>query len=154
MEEGMATHSNILAWRILWTRGVSWATVHTVRTSWTQLKQLSIHTYRHTHTHTHTHTHISYWLCFSGELRLGQLSLLNSTCMRSVPTQRSTCSTLASQELNQMKPSLNIYFYNSIWCLSHYESPQGLKWHSLFSLQVSLKNTQGEEECSLAKPWY
>ena len=35
LEEGMATHSNILAWRIP-DRGAWWATVHGVAESWTQ----------------------------------------------------------------------------------------------------------------------
>ena len=39
LEEGMATHSSILAWRIPW-----WATVHGVAKSWTLLKQISVHT--------------------------------------------------------------------------------------------------------------
>ena len=43
LEEGMATHSSILAWRIPWTEDW-WATVHTVAKNWTQLKQLSIST--------------------------------------------------------------------------------------------------------------
>ena len=41
LEEGMATHSNILAWRISMHRGAWWAavcpTVHGVTNSWTQL---------------------------------------------------------------------------------------------------------------------
>ena len=32
LEEGMATHSSILAWRILMDRGAWWATVHRVTT--------------------------------------------------------------------------------------------------------------------------
>ena len=36
LEEGKATHSNILAWRIPMDRG-DWATVHGVTKSWTQL---------------------------------------------------------------------------------------------------------------------
>ena len=39
LEEGMATHSSILAWRIPW-----WAIVHGVAKSWTRLKQISVHT--------------------------------------------------------------------------------------------------------------
>ena len=35
--EGMATHSNILAWRIPMDRGAWWATVHGVTKSQTQL---------------------------------------------------------------------------------------------------------------------
>jgi len=35
LEEGMATHSSILAWRISMDRGAWWATVHGVAESWT-----------------------------------------------------------------------------------------------------------------------
>ena len=42
-EEGIVTHSNILAWRIPMDRGAWWATVHGVKKSWTQLKRLSLH---------------------------------------------------------------------------------------------------------------
>ena len=37
LEEEMATHSSILAGRILWDREARWATVHGVAKSWTQL---------------------------------------------------------------------------------------------------------------------
>ena len=37
LEEGMATHSSILAWRIPMNRGDWWATVHGVEKSQTQL---------------------------------------------------------------------------------------------------------------------
>ena len=37
----MATHSSILAWRIPWTRGAWWSTVHRVAKSLTRLKPLS-----------------------------------------------------------------------------------------------------------------
>ena len=37
LEEGMATHSSILAWRIPMDRGAWWATVHGVTESWTRL---------------------------------------------------------------------------------------------------------------------
>ena len=37
LEEDMATHSSILAWRILMDRGAWWATVHGVTKSWTRL---------------------------------------------------------------------------------------------------------------------
>ena len=43
LEEGMATHSNILAWRIPMARGAWWATVHRVAKSQTQLKRPSMH---------------------------------------------------------------------------------------------------------------
>ena len=44
LEEGMATHSSILAWRILWTEepgGLQ--SIHRVSKSWTWLKWFSIH---------------------------------------------------------------------------------------------------------------
>ena len=37
LEEEMATHSNILAWRIPKDRGAWWAAVHGVAKSWTRL---------------------------------------------------------------------------------------------------------------------
>ena len=37
LEEGMATHSNILAWKIPMDRGAWQATVHAVAKGWTQL---------------------------------------------------------------------------------------------------------------------
>ena len=37
LEKGMAIHSSILAWRILWIRGVWQATVHEAAKSWTRL---------------------------------------------------------------------------------------------------------------------
>ena len=43
MEEGMATHSSILAWRIPMDRGARGATVYRVAKSWTRLKQFSTH---------------------------------------------------------------------------------------------------------------
>ena len=42
LEEGVATHSSILAWRILMDRGARQATVHGVTKSWTQ-QRLSTH---------------------------------------------------------------------------------------------------------------
>ena len=38
LEEGMATHSSILAWRIPKDREAWWATVHGVIKSWTRLR--------------------------------------------------------------------------------------------------------------------
>ena len=43
LEEDMATHSSILAWRIPMDRGAWWATVHWVTNSRTWLKWLSTH---------------------------------------------------------------------------------------------------------------
>ena len=37
LEEGVATHSSILAWRIPTDRGAWWAAVHGVAKSWTRL---------------------------------------------------------------------------------------------------------------------
>ena len=42
-EKGMATHSDILAWRIPWTQQPGHATAYGVPESWTQLKQLIMH---------------------------------------------------------------------------------------------------------------
>ena len=47
LEEAMATHCRTLAWRIPWTRGAWWDTVHGVAQSWTRLKQLSTHVTEH-----------------------------------------------------------------------------------------------------------
>ena len=44
LEEGMATHSSILTWRIPMDRGAWRATVHRVTKSQTRLKQLNTHT--------------------------------------------------------------------------------------------------------------
>ena len=43
VEEVIATHSSILAWRIPWTNGAWHATAHGVAKSWTRLKRLSMH---------------------------------------------------------------------------------------------------------------
>ena len=43
LEEGMATHCSILAWRIPMDRGAWWATVHGVTKSWTQLSNKAQH---------------------------------------------------------------------------------------------------------------
>ena len=41
LEENIATHSSILAWRIPTDRGAWWAAVYGVIQSWTRLKRLS-----------------------------------------------------------------------------------------------------------------
>ena len=46
LEEGMATHSSILAWRVPMDRGAWWATVHNIAKSWTRLKQLRTHSHK------------------------------------------------------------------------------------------------------------
>ena len=43
LEEGMATYSSILAWRISMDRGAWWAISHRVAKSWTCSKWLSMH---------------------------------------------------------------------------------------------------------------
>ena len=43
LEEGVATHSSILAWRIPMDRKAWWATVHRVAKSQTRLKPLNTH---------------------------------------------------------------------------------------------------------------
>ena len=44
LEEGMATHSSFLTWRIPWTENPGGLRVHRVAQSWTRLKQLSMYT--------------------------------------------------------------------------------------------------------------
>ena len=53
LEEGMVTHSSILAWRIPMDRGTWWATVRGVAKESDTNERLT-----HTHTHTHTHTRL------------------------------------------------------------------------------------------------
>ena len=48
VEEGRATHSSILAWRIPMDKGAWRAVVHRVANSWTRLNQLSMSTHTHT----------------------------------------------------------------------------------------------------------
>ena len=49
LEEGMATHSSILSWRIPMDRGTWWATVHEVAKSQACLKRLSMLTHTDQH---------------------------------------------------------------------------------------------------------
>ena len=51
LEEGIATHSSILAWRFPMDRGAWQATVHRVLKSWTQMSSLAC-----THPHDYTDT--------------------------------------------------------------------------------------------------
>ena len=46
-EEGIATHSSVLAWRFLWTENLGGVTVQRVAKSRTQLKRLSMHALAH-----------------------------------------------------------------------------------------------------------
>ena len=54
LEEGTATHSSILAWRVSWTKEPGGYSL------WSR-KELDTaeHMYTHTHTHTHTYTYRS-----------------------------------------------------------------------------------------------
>ena len=45
LEEGMATHSSILAWRVPVDRGAWRATVHGAAKSWTRLSQYCVNSY-------------------------------------------------------------------------------------------------------------
>ena len=75
LEKGMATHSSILAWRILWTEepgSLQFMGSQRVRHDWVPGDSTRFHRLRvqspqpacptlpntHTHTHTHTHKHI------------------------------------------------------------------------------------------------
>ena len=49
LEEGMATHSDILACRIPMDRGAWWASVNVVSKSWTRLKRLSTAEHKERH---------------------------------------------------------------------------------------------------------
>ena len=60
LEEGMATHSSILAWRILMASGVWWATVHGVKESQTWL---TLHTHAHAHRPRWHNSKESAWQC-------------------------------------------------------------------------------------------
>ena len=56
LEEGMASHSNIPAWRIPMDRGAWQATVHRVPKNRTQKQQLSTRACIHILSHTYTHS--------------------------------------------------------------------------------------------------
>ena len=55
LEEGVATHSSILAWRIATDREAWWAIIHRVTKDTTEA---GAHTHTHTHTHTTLHDHL------------------------------------------------------------------------------------------------
>ena len=57
LEEDIATHSNILAWRIPWTEEPGGLQSIGSQKSWTPLNQLSMQAYIYTHTHTHIYTY-------------------------------------------------------------------------------------------------
>ena len=57
LEEGMATHSSILAWRIPWAEKPDRSQNQTLLSS----TRARVHTHTPTHTHPHTHTHTHTW---------------------------------------------------------------------------------------------
>ena len=66
LEEGMATHSSILAWRIPWAEepgGLQSMGSQRVRNDW-----VTDHTHTHTHTYTHTQVHAIYYMIFSQDI--------------------------------------------------------------------------------------
>ena len=54
LEEGLATHSSTLVWRIPWTEELAYDSPWGHKES-----DMTEHTCAYTHTHTHTHTHTS-----------------------------------------------------------------------------------------------
>ena len=58
LEEGMATHSSILSWRVPMDRGAWQATVHGVRKRHDLRGLTLMHTYIHTHIYIHKYIYI------------------------------------------------------------------------------------------------
>ena len=74
LEEGVATHSSILSWRIPLDRGTWRSIVHRVAKSWIRLKQLSMHT----HTmYTYMLPHTTIWHRCSYTLHIIHEHILN-----------------------------------------------------------------------------
>ena len=71
----MATHSNILAWKIAWTEEPGRLQVHGIAKSWTQLKHLSMHACRHSGLYRHSGRKI--FLKFMFLFNANLLSMLN-----------------------------------------------------------------------------
>ena len=70
LEEGMATHSNILAWRIPWIKepgGLQSIRSHRILHDWRDLA----HMHAHTHTHTHSCIHMLFQNLFHCRLLQG-----------------------------------------------------------------------------------
>ena len=94
LEEDMATHSNILAWRTPWTAKQA-TTIHRITKSQSKLSVcVLVHASAHMHVHTHTHTHPSSilapgpsWWLFSSKGWWGVCPLLVS-----LVTDEPTCS--------------------------------------------------------------
>ena len=86
LEEGLATHSSILAWEIPMERGAWWVSVHRIAQSWTQLKQFSMHAYTTGSEITHR--------------------ILARTQIPLVITYTHTCNPLVQNHLEQCRPLL------------------------------------------------
>ena len=74
LEEGMATHSSILAWRIPWIKepgGLQSIRLHRVLHDWRDLAHMHAHTRTHTHTHTHSCIHMLFQNLFHCRLLQG-----------------------------------------------------------------------------------
>ena len=89
LEKEMATHSNILAWKIWWTERTWRAIVHGIAKS---------HTWLSMHTHAHTHNFVSweYYFCLKGQLHIffGISSCMSGKCFwKSVTCLFSTLAT-------------------------------------------------------------
>ena len=56
LEEGMATHSSILVWRIPWTEEPGGYSPEGYK-EWDTTEAVTVHVRAHTHTHTRTHMH-------------------------------------------------------------------------------------------------
>ena len=135
LEEGMATHSSILAWRIPMNRGVCWATVHGVSKSWTWLSDSAQHKVAFIPT---IHLFI-YWFCIylfgcarpklwhtGSSLQLAG-SLVNDMWHLSCGSRTLTCSLLDLVPWLGMEPGLPAL---GALCLSHWTTG---KYPSVFS---------------------
>ena len=74
LEEGMATLSGILAWKIPMDRGAWWAIVHWVAKSWARLSDLNFHFHPHQvlcHTHPYKYHVSSFFFAQKGMSRHG-----------------------------------------------------------------------------------
>ena len=119
-EEGMATHSSILPWKIPCEEGPGSSIVHRVTKSRTQLKWLAYmcaHARAHTHTHTHTYSFPLWfitgcWTCFP-VLYIRTLLFIPSVCNSLhllIPNSQSSLHHPASP-LATTSLFLNRYFY-------------------------------------------
>ena len=72
LEEGMATLSGILTWKIPMDRGAWWAIVHWVAKSWARLSDLNFHFHPHQvlcHTHPYKYHVSSFFFCTEGHVQ-------------------------------------------------------------------------------------